>query len=142
MALFDTLTGRQHDLELDEATQALDLIEVHAGPPHEKHLATLSDIAANRQHAAERADERRRVLAKHSRVDRLLGSGLVAALVGNEFPRAIRERTDLEPALRHDEERVGLIDDLAGTRRERGHGLSNQGKVVNPRLDFDVSGQP
>jgi len=142
MAVFDTLAWRQHNLELDETTQALDLIEVYACPPHEKHFAPFCDIAANHENAAERADERRRVLANDPRVDRFLWPGLVAALVGNELTGAIRTRTDLEPALRHDEEGVGLIDDLAGSRRERDHLRSNPGKVLNPRLDFDVAGQP
>ena len=95
MALFDTLIWRQHDLELDETTQALDFVEVHARPPHEKHFAAFYDVAANRQHAAERADERRRVLAQHPRVNRFFWPGLVAALVRNELTRAIRKRADL-----------------------------------------------
>jgi len=140
--LFAILALRQHDLQFDEITQAFDAIEMYACPAGEKHFAPFRDHAANHQHAAERFDERRRVLANDPRVDRFLRAGPIVSLVSNQFTRAIRERADLEPAARHGEERVGLIDDLAGPRRERGHLRSNPGRVSNPRLDFDVSGQP
>jgi hypothetical protein len=77
----DVLALRQHDLQFDEIAQAVDLVEVHPCAAGEKYFAPFCDNAANHQHAAERSDERRRILASDPRVDRFLRSGPIVPLV-------------------------------------------------------------
>src|SRR4249920_426632 len=110
MALCCRLSRVQHDLELDKATEAVDVIQVNPGSPHVEHFTLFSHDAAHPENAGKSLRKGSRIFTGHSLVDRFLGPLPVWAIVRNNLTRAVRERADLEPPIRHHEERVRLID--------------------------------
>src|SRR6476660_1912049 len=111
---------------------------MHARPADEKQLSPFDHASSHGQQPAEYGAERVRVGTGHHCVARRLRTGLVGAIVRDQFARAISELANFQTASRHGEERIYLRDEFGRTRRERDDETTNRVETLDARLDLDV----
>src|SRR5882724_2376420 len=129
----------EYDFQLDEVPQRLYLIEVDSRATGEIHAAPLAHAPALPIRQRQRVAHRLRRMRRGDDVERLLGPGLVRALIEDQLTGIGRKGTQFQPPVGTVEERIVLQDlDRSTVRKLRGPELKS-GRVGDPRLDFDVA---